>query len=101
MNRMKTLYIIGVAITVILSETKAQTYELIERRNPWNAGSNVTGILTDSTSISYAEAYGKNGHGDFRNYYEADKTWSAGALAKSVTHLKRYSLTGSFSFDHT
>ena len=29
------------------------------------------------------------------------EAWSAGAVAKSITHLKGYSLTGSFSFDHT
>ena len=29
------------------------------------------------------------------------KSWNAGAIAKSITHLKGYSLTGSFSFDHT
>lgn len=99
---MKIVYtIIGIAIGAgILSEAKAQDYELTERRNPWNAGSNVTGILTDSTTASYAELYGKSGHGDFRDYYEAKETLNAGAQAKSITHLKHYSLTGSFSFDH-
>lgn len=81
--------------------TSAQTYDIIERRNSWNAGTNVTGIMMDSVTTSYAELYGNNRHGDFRNSYEAEKSWSAGAVAKSITHLKGYSLTGSFSFDHT
>lgn len=55
----------------------------------------------DSISSSYAELYGKNNHGDFHHSYEAEKSWNAGAIAKSITHLKGYSLTGSFSFDHT
>ena len=79
----------------------AQTYDIIERRNSWNTGKNVTGIRMDSISSSYAELYGKNNHGGFHHSYEAEKSWNAGAIAKSITHLKGYSLTGSFSFDHT
>ena len=75
----------------IAAVSSAQTYDVIERRNSWNAGTNVTGIMMDSVTVSYAELYGKNNHGDFRNYYEAGKLWSAGAVAKSITHLKKYS----------
>lgn len=101
MSEMKKIYITGLWILCLTSGVSAQTYDIIERRNSWNAGANVTGIMMDSISASYAELYGKNNHGDFRNYYEAKEAWSAGAVAKSITHLKGYSLTGSFSFDHT
>ena len=101
MSEMKKIYITGLWILCLTSGVSAQTYDIIERRNSWNAGTNVTGIMMDSISASYAELYGKNNHGDFRNYYEAKEAWSAGAVAKSITHLKGYSLTGSFSFDHT
>ena len=101
MSEMKKIYITGLWILCLTSGVSAQTYDIIERRNSWNAGTNVTGIMMDSISASYAELYGKNNHGDFHNYYEAKEAWSAGAVAKSITHLKGYSLTGSFSFDHT
>lgn len=72
-----------------------RTTKFMECRNKRN------GNHDGQRHVSYAELYGKNNHGDFRNYYEADKLWSAGAVAKSITHLKKYSLIGSFSFDHT
>ena len=59
-----------------------RTTKFMECRNKRN------GNHVDSVTVSYAELYGKNNHGDFRNYYEADKLWSAGAVAKSITHLK-------------
>ena len=97
---MKKIYITGLWLLCIVYGVSAQTYDIIERRNSWNAGENVTGIRMDSISSSYAELYGKNNHGDFHHSYEAEKSWNAGAIAKSITHLKGYSLTGSFSFDH-
>ncbi|WP_125041439.1 DUF6850 family outer membrane beta-barrel protein [Bacteroides faecalis] len=100
MTDKKRIYI-GCLLLCMVSGISAQSYDIIERRNPWNAGTNVTGIMLDSLTTSYAELYGKNTHGDFRNYYEANQLWSAGAVAKSITHLKNYSLTGSFSFDQT
>ena len=100
MSNMKVIYI-GCMLLCIAAVSSAQTYDVIERRNSWNAGTNVTGIMMDSVTVSYAELYGKNNHGDFRNYYEAGKLWSARAVATSITHLKKYSLIGSFSFDHT
>ena len=84
MSNMKGIYI-GCMLLCIAAVSSAQTYDVIERRNSWNAGTNVTGIMMDSVTVSYAELYGKNNHGDFRNYYEAGKLWSAGAVAKSIT----------------
>lgn len=100
MSDMKRIYISCLFLCMI-SVASAQSYDVVERRNPWNAGTNVTGIMADSITVSYAELYGRNNHGDFRNYYEADKLWSAGVVAKSIMHLKEYSLIGSFSFDQT
>ena len=101
MSEMKKICITGPWLLCIVYGVSAQTYDIIERRNSWNAGENVTGIRMDSISSSYAELYGKNNHGDFYHSYEAEKSWNAGAIAKSITHLKGYSLTGSFSFNHT
>lgn len=101
MSEMKKICITGLWLLCIVYGVSAQTYDIIERRNSWNTGKNVTGIRMDSISSSYAELYGKNNHGDFYHSYEAEKSWNAGAIAKSITHLKGYSLTGSFSFNHT
>ena len=101
MSDMRKIDITCLLLLCMVSAASAQTYDIIERRNSWNAGTNVTGIMMDSITTSYAELYGNNRHGDFRNSYEAEKSWSAGAIAKSITHLKGYSLTGSFSFDQT
>lgn len=101
MSDMRKIDITCLLLLCMVSAASAQTYDIIERRNSWNAGTNVTGIMMDSITTSYAELYGNNRHGDFRNSYEAGKSWSAGAVAKSITHLKGYSLTGSFSFDQT
>ena len=76
MSEMKKIYITGLWILCLTSGVSAQTYDIIERRNSWNAGANVTGIMMDSISASYAELYGKNNHGDFRNYYEAKEALS-------------------------
>ncbi|MCC8153328.1 MAG: hypothetical protein LIP01_03400 [Tannerellaceae bacterium] len=99
MNKKWILYIAGL-ILCFTPELFAQTYEVIERRNFWNVGKNVTGIRMDSLTVSYAELYGKNGSGDFRDYYQADQFWNAGAVAQTITHTGKYSMKGSFSFNH-
>lgn len=79
----------------------AQPFERTERRNFWNAGRNAAGLRADSLTISCAEVYGRAGHGGFRDFSEASEAWSAGASARTITHLERVSMAGSFSFDHT
>lgn len=56
MSEMKKIYITGLWILCLTSGVSAQTYDIIERRNSWNAGANVTGIMMDSISASYAAA---------------------------------------------
>ena len=36
----------------------AQTFDIVERRDFWNAGRNVNGLRTDSLTVSYAELFG-------------------------------------------
>ncbi len=93
--------LIAFVLLCLVPEISAQTFDVVERRNPWNAGSNATGIRMDSLTISYAELYGRYTGGDFRDYYEADRSWSAGAVAKTIVHTAKYSMKGSFAFDHT
>lgn len=79
----------------------AQTFESVERRNPWNLSRNVAGILKDSLSRSYAELYGAYEDGDFRDTWQAPRQWSVGAVTRSIRHLGKVSLAGSFSFGQT
>lgn len=79
----------------------AQRYERVVKDNFWNASRNVSGIRQDSVSRSYAEAYGKYETGGFRDTWQAEKGWSAGAATASIRHLEKLSLKGSFSFEQT
>lgn len=99
MNR--TGYIFALCLMLFGLTSYAQRYERVVRDNFWNDSRNVTGIRQDSVSRSYAEAYGKYETGEFRDTWQAEKRWSAGASTASIRHLERISLKGSFSFDQT
>lgn len=79
----------------------AQTYERVFRNNFWNSTDNVTGIRQDTVSRSYAEVYGSYAGGGFRDSWEADEGWRAGAVTSSIRHFERISFAGSFSFTQT
>jgi len=76
-----------------------QRYEQLLRRNFWNAGSNAAGLRLDSLSFSNAEAAGLYRAGEFRSPDEAASEWSAGALARTVTSLEKFSMRGAFGFE--
>lgn len=88
---------------LVISQTglSAQTYERVFRDNFWNVSDNVTGIRQNDVSSSYAEVYGTYKGGDFRESWEAEQGWSAGARTASIKHLEKFSLAGSFSFRQT
>lgn len=90
-------------MAVVLStlSAAAESYERVEGRNLWNSGRNVTGLLRDSVTISYAELYSHFEQGDFRNFSDASQLWSAGAEAATITHREKISMIGAFSYDHT
>lgn len=100
MTKLVKIYALCMAV-LLAGSASAQTYDIVERRNFWNAGTNVTGLMTDSVTISYAEAYGTNMRGGFRESYRSDRMWSAGVLAKTIVHHHKYSMTGAFGFDNT
>lgn len=77
----------------------AQRYERVVKENIWNTSRNVAGIRQDSVSRSYAEAYGQYEGGGFRDTWEAERGWSAGAATASIRHFERISLKGSFAFE--
>lgn len=96
--RIISVFCIMLGLGAVLS---ARTFESVERRNPWNASRNVAGILKDSLSRSYAEIYADYEGGEFRDTWQAPRQWSAGAVTRSIRHLEKVSLAGSFSFDQT
>lgn len=79
----------------------AQPYERMLRRNFWNDGFNAAGIRQDTVSLSDACLYGRWESGDFRYFGQGSGQWTAGAAARTMMHLDRYSMIGSFSFDDT
>ena len=81
-------------------EAFGQRYERIVERNLWNSTSNVCGVRTDSVSVSQAQIYGKYTGGDFRDLSDAPTLWNAGAFAETVSHFRKVSMTGKFSFDN-
>lgn len=74
-------------------------YEQRLRENPWNSGRNAAGLRTDGASFSNAELYGEYLGGGFRSPDEAASEWKAGAQARTVTSLEKFSMRGSFGFE--
>lgn len=97
MNR--HMYISVIVMLLCVLTASAQRYERVVKENLWNASRNAAGIRQDSVSRSYAEAYGQYETGGFRDTWEAEKGWNAGAVTASIRHLDRISLKGSFSFE--
>lgn len=77
-----------------------QRYERTVERNLWNTTSNVCGIRSDSVSVSQAQIYGRCEDGGFHDLSDARRLWKAGAFAETMSHFRRVSMTGRFSFDH-
>lgn len=100
MNKSRLILLVFLLASCVASMS-AQTFESVQKRNPWNLSRNAAGTLKDSVSTSYAELYGKYSEGGFRDTWQASRQWSAGARTSSIRHLERISLTGSFSFDQT
>jgi len=70
-------------------------------QNLWLDGANINGIRQDTTrTLSVAELYGNYDGGGFRTISEASDSWSAGARANATRHLKKFSMRGSFGFEH-
>ncbi len=80
--------------------SSAYEYEKAVHANLWNSSANTAGIRMDSISVSTARLFGKYDSGSFRDTYMAESSWSAGAEAKTITHLDRFSMNGSFSFEN-
>ena len=97
----KVRYISAICLLLCSLAVSAQTFERVYDNNFWNRSRNVTGVRQDSVSRSYAELYGGYESGEFRDTWQAEESWHAGAVTASIQHMDKMSLTGSFSFTQT
>lgn len=96
MNKVRNIF--ALCLLALSQAVGAQDYERVLDRNPWNRTENISGIRQDSLSRSYAEILGQYQGGQFKDSWQAPRTWNAGAGTASIRHLERISFAGSFSF---
>ena len=101
MNKSRNILLALCLLVFSQAGLHAQTYGRVFRNNFWNSTDNITGIRQDTVSRSYAEISGSYTGGGFRDSWEAEEGWSAGASTASIRHLERISFAGSFSFTQT
>ena len=99
MNRIRLIWTL--CLLMCGMAVSAQTYERVLRNNLWNDSGNVTGVRQDSVSRSYAELSGCYEGGEFRDTWQATRSWSAGAATASIRHMENMTLKGSFAFTQT
>lgn len=94
------LILLAVACNAV--SAASQEFEKAVKLNIWNISSNVNGIRQDtSRTVSFAEGYAAMDKGGFKSFSEAESPWRAGAQARSITHLKRFSMRGGFAFEQS
>lgn len=79
----------------------AQKYDRLLKRNLWNDGSNIASLRIDTLSFSEASLSVSAESGDFRSSDQSASEFGGAVLARSVSHLKGFSMTGSFGFSDT
>ena len=67
----------------------------------WSTSDNINGMRLDTAAVSYAELAGSYAAGEFRDTWQPQRSWSAGASTASIRHLEDMTLTGGFSFGQT
>ncbi|MGN0189495.1 MAG: DUF6850 family outer membrane beta-barrel protein [Candidatus Cryptobacteroides sp.] len=88
------------AMLCICSAARPRDFRRVVMWNPWNAGSNVSGIRQDSVSISSAELSARYEAGGLRQSHEASGAFTAAVEANTLMHLEKFSMKGKFSFSH-
>ena len=100
MNKARHIPLLLTLLLMIGWTAAAQPFDRIERRNFWNSGKNINGLRCDSLTISDARIYGGYESGGLRDTYMASSTWNVGAIARTIVHLKKFSMNGMFSFEN-
>ncbi len=91
--------VLALCLCAAFSAAGQGRYEQKFRVNPWNSGRNAAGLRQERASFSNAELYGGYLDGAFRSPDEAASEWKAGAQARTVTSLDKFSMRGSFGFE--
>lgn len=97
MNKIQFLIVACLISTTAFGQIR---YERVLRNNFWNEGTNIVGIREDNINASNAELSGGYEAGGFKDSYMPESQWNIGMNAKTITHLKRFSMIGSFVFDN-
>lgn len=98
MNRFSL--ILGIALLACVTASGQHQFDRLMRTNLWNDGTNAAGIRMGSREMSAAELGGSYETGDFRDMSQSGSQWSVSAGARSVRHLDRFSMKGSFDFSN-
>lgn len=84
----------------LAAAAQTRPFDKVVRDNLWLGGSNAAGLRENrSADISYVELYGGYEEGGLHREWESPSPWRAGAAAKTVKHLDRFSMKGGFSFE--
>lgn len=86
--------------TLTTTPLRAQRFDEVLRRNPWNESLNRAGLRSDTLAYSYAEVWGKLEEGGLMNHSSAKSGYELGGRTESILHFKRISFAGGFSYDH-
>ena len=96
----RTALVLAAALCFAVTSA-ARGYGAAMASNFWNAGTNPVGIRQDTTaSGSLAEAYAGIETGGFKSSSQSTTGWRAGAKAYTLVHLQKFSMRGSFTFEH-
>ncbi len=82
----------------LAAAAQTRQYDRVTRDNLWLGGSNAAGLRDNMASVSYVEFYAGYAGGGLHNTWESPSPWEAGAEARTVKHLDRFSMKGGFSF---
>ena len=98
----RALPVAAALLFALAAAAQTRLYDRSLRDYPWLNGSNAAGLRSGVTpDISYVELYTGASRGGFHSSWESDSPWKAGAEARTVKRLERFSMKGGFSFDQT
>ncbi len=80
---------------------RAQRFDEVWARNPWNETLNRAGLRYDTASeYSYAEVCGGLQRGAYNNHSQSAESYTSGIKTESVRHFKHLSFAGEFAYDY-
>lgn len=94
---------LGVLLVLLVSAPglragKPVRFEDVQDASLWRLGSNAAGVRLDTVSVSEALISADGEYGAYRPASGAPVGWTAGALGRTQTHTRRFSMAGTFAF---